>query len=270
MEAEREHPQWGVVWFDGAEAMRALADQGLLLKWKPRADWNTMGRELQPPDGAYVAVSATFAGILVVNTQIVHQPPRTWHDLLKPEYRGLIGMNNPAISGPTYPLVAGLMQYLGGEKQGKAFFEQLKANGLHVYATNGVTLRALYNGAIGIAIVQSSAGVGAMLKKEPVELIYLNPVSLLPGVIGIDAHASPQVIEEAKRFVDFVLSPEGQKVMLEGDPGGDSNFYPLLRGIRPNPAVTPLREIHYQVVNPEVWGPREGEINAWFTDHIAQ
>jgi iron(III) transport system substrate-binding protein len=271
VEAQKQHPQWGVVWFDGAEAMRALADQGLLLKhFEPKVQWNALGRDVVPADGAYVPVSATFAGILVVNTKVIApaQIPTTWKDLLKPEYRGLVGMNNPAISGPTYPLVAGLFQSLGGTKAGKAYFEALKKNGLHVYDTNGVTLRALFSGAIGIAIVQSSAGVGALLKHEPVKLIYPNPVSLLPGDIGIDAQASPQVISEAKKFVDFVMSKAGQRVMQTGDPGGDSNFYPIVQGENPKVGVTPVQGIHFQKVDPLIWGPKESAINTWFTNNI--
>lgn len=273
VEAEKQNPQWGLVWFDGAEAMRSLADQGLLLKgWAPQVNWNAMGKALLPADKSYIPVSATFAGVLVVNTKVVpaDKAPRSWADLLKPEYKGLVGMNNPSISGPTYPLVAGVLQAQGGEAGGKKYFQQLKANGLHVFDTNGVTLKALYSGAIGIAIVQSSAGVGAVLKKEPVQLVYPEPVSLLPGSIGINAKASPEVAAAAKKFVEFVLSPEGQKVMLSGDTGGDSNYYPLLEGLKPSPAVTPLMGIKYQSVDPTVWGPREGEINTWFTNTIVR
>jgi len=271
VEAEKQNPQWDIAWFDGAEAMRSLADQGMLLTgWEPNVQWNGLGKAVVPADGAYVPVDVTFAGIIVVNTKVIaaDQVPTSWADLLNPRYKGLIGMNNPAISGPTYPLVAGLMKSEGGETSGKAFFQKLKANGLHTYDTNGVTLKALYNGAIGIAIVQSSAGIGATIKKEPVKLVYPDPVSLLPGDIGISAKADPEVQAEAKRFVEYVLSPAGQKVMLQGDAGGDSNYYPVIAGMSANAPVTALQGISYQQVDPTVWGPKEGEVNTWFTNNV--
>ena len=39
-------------------------------------------------------------------------------------------MNDPAVSGPTYPFVAGMMNYLGGVAQGEKFYEDLNNNGL--------------------------------------------------------------------------------------------------------------------------------------------
>ena len=44
---------------------------------------------------------ATFVGVpsIIVNTDVVKNPPKTWDDLLKPEYKGLIGVSDPATSG---------------------------------------------------------------------------------------------------------------------------------------------------------------------------
>jgi iron(III) transport system substrate-binding protein len=180
-------------------------------------------------------------------------------------------MNDPAVSGPTYPYVAGQMQALGGVKPGEAFFERLKANGLHVYQTNTNTLQALETGTVDLATIQSSAGLGAATSNKDIKVTYLKPETTLPSVIGIDAKASPQARKEAERFADFVMSPAGQKVMKSGDPTGDSLYFPLVTGEKPLPAVgAPLSSIPTQVINPYVWGPREGAINTWFTDNIVQ
>ena len=73
--------------------------------------------------------------------------------------------------------------------------------------------------------MQSSAGIGAELGDHNLAVKYLNPVTLLPSAIGIDSKVSKQEQLEAEDFVKFVLSPAGQKVMLEsGDPTGDSLF----------------------------------------------
>ncbi len=47
--------------------------------------------------------------------------------------------------------------------QGEAYFTKLKANGLVINPTNGPTLQALTSGRIKLALVQSSAGIGATL-----------------------------------------------------------------------------------------------------------
>lgn len=270
VQAEKQNPQWDIVWFDGAEAMRNLASQGLLQPYAPNVQWNAIGRRIQPADHAYVSSAATLAGVIVVNTK--HLPkadwPHSWGDLTNPMYRGKIGMNNPAVSGPTYPFVAGQMKWLGGESAGKTWYMGLKANGLKVFPTNGNTLGALAHGVINVAMVQSSAGIGRELKGMPFHVIYPNPVTLLPRTIGIRAGLSPQMKAEAERFVNYLLSRQGRHVAYTGDPHGDSLFEPVVAGMKGAAGVPSLTGVKVQSVNPKVWGPREASIDRWFTNTI--
>ena len=270
VQAEKQNPQWDIVWFDGAEAMRNLAAQGLLAPFAPTVDWNRLGREIQPRDHAYVATAATLACVIVVNKNTLPEKarPLSWGVLASDLYKGKIGMNNPAVSGPTYPCVAGQMEWAGGVEAGKQWFMALKHNGLKTFRTNGVTLRALDTGVIDVALVQNTAGIGRKMKGLPFDVIYPNPVTLLPRTIGISAHASPQVRAEAEKFIDFLLSKKGQAVAQKGDPTGDSNYYPVVAGVQPKAGVPPLEGVTVQTADPSVWGPREGSIDRWFTNHI--
>lgn len=269
--AEKNNPQWGLLWVDGDEAFAALDQQGQLLRgFEPKVDWNSRGRSVLPKDESYIPTGLTIAGTIVYDSRFVTNPPKSWSDLLKPRWKGLVGMNNPAVSGPTFPFVAGMMVNLGGEQQGQRFFEELKKNGLHVYKTNGVTLHALESGTIKVAIIQSSAGLGAALKVPTIKTAFLPQVALLPSVIGIDAHVSKQEQIEAEMFAEFVLSPQGQHVMLNGDKTGDSLYWPVIKGIAPLPNLPALSSLPTEVVNPYVWGPKEASINQWFTQNIAQ
>jgi iron(III) transport system substrate-binding protein len=83
----------------------------------------------------------------------VAKPPSTWAQLLLPQWKGAVGMNDPAQSGPTFPFIAGMMYHLGGIAQGEQFFTKLKANDLVVNPTNGPTLNALTSGQIKLALV---------------------------------------------------------------------------------------------------------------------
>ena len=271
IQAETNNPQWHMLWIDGAEAFASLDAQGQLLKgYAPEASLTDLGKSVQPADKSYIPTGVTIAGTIIYDTTKVKNPPMSWQDLLKPEYKGLVGMNNPAISGPTYPFVSGMMQYLGGEDQGKAFFKQLKDNNLHVYTTNKVTLNALASGEVSIAIIQSSAAIAATQKTPTLKTIFLPKVSVLPSNIGIDGKAPAQAQTEAKIFAEFVLSSQGQQIMREADPTGDSLYYPLVTGATPLPFLPPLASIPTQNVDPIVWGAKQNEINKWFTDNIAQ
>lgn len=269
IEAERNNPKWGLLWVDGDEAFAALDRQGLLLHGvTPAATLTAAGKSVVPADHSYVPTGLTGAGAVIYNPAKVSTPPATWTDLLSSRYRGLVGMNDPAVSGPTYPFVAGQMQQSGGISAGKTFFTALKANGLHVFQTNGDTVHALETGQIGIGIIQSSAAIGATLKHPQLKVVFPSKITLLPSCIGIDAHAPAAVQAEAKKFAAFVLSPAGQRAMQTGDPHGDSLYWPVVSGVAPLPAVPAATSIPLQTVNPYTWGARENALNAWFTAHI--
>ncbi len=270
IQAEGAHPQWGLFWTDGDSAYAALDRQGMLVKgFEPTAGTLTsLGAKLVPSDKSYIPTGLTVAGAIVYNSQTVTNPPKSWADLTSAHWKGAVGMNNPAISGPTYSVVAGIMHQLGGVTQGEQFFKQLAANGLHVFTTNKVTLTSLLQGQIKLAIVQNSAGIGFEYKYPQLRVAYPTSVTDLPSVIGIDAKVSKIEQAEAEKFANFVYSAQGQNVMLSGDPHGDSLFFPIVSGTSQHKLVPSLSSIPLQFINPNVWGTRESAINQWFTANV--
>jgi iron(III) transport system substrate-binding protein len=271
IEAEKNNPKWGLLWVDGATAFASLDQQGLLMKgWEPTVAWNSLGQESVPPDKSYVPTGVTMAGTLVYNDKTVPDPPTTWQQLLSSKWDNKIGMNDPAVSGPTFPFVAGMMNYLGGVSQGEKFYTDLSNNGLNVYLTNGNTLAALEAGIIKLALIQSSAGIGAGFSDPNIKVKFLPPVTVLPSAIGIDSKAPRAEQLEGEKFAEFVLSAQGQKLMQSGDPTGDSLYWPVLQGVSPLKALPPLPSFKSQTINPYKWGAQENTINTWFTDNIVE
>jgi iron(III) transport system substrate-binding protein len=271
IEASRSNPHWDLFWVDGATAFAGLDQQGLLLKgYEPSMNWNSLGTQSLPADKSYVPAGVTMMAAVVYDKTKVPHPPTTWQQLTQPQWKGAVGMNDPSQSGPTYPFIAGMMNYLGGVSAGEKYFSQLKANGLIVHPTNGDTLQALTSGQIKLALVQSSAGTGAVLSGKNLAVKYLPPSTLLPSAMGIDAKSPPAQQAEAKKFIDFVLSPQGQKVAQGGDPTGDSLYYPVVQGVAPLSSVPSVSGVKTQTIDPYTWGPQEGTINTWFDNNIVR
>jgi iron(III) transport system substrate-binding protein len=271
IEASKNNPNWGLLWVDGATAFAGLDTQGLLMKgFEPAVQWNTLGTQSLPSDKSYTPTGITLMAALAYNKTKVKSPPTTWQELLGSQWKGQVGMNDPSQSGPTFPFIAGMMNYLGGVSAGETYFSKLKANGLVIHPTNGPTLQALTSGQINLALVQSSAAIGAALGDKNIGIAYLHPVTLLPSAIGIDAKAPKAEQAEAEKFIEFVLSPAGQKVMQSGDPTGDSLYYPVLQGVSPLAALPSLASATTQTINPYTWGPQEGTINTWFDANIVR
>jgi len=275
--AEKNNPQWDVLWVDGSTPFAALDKQGQLQDYAPKAKLNALGKSLLPVDHSYIPTGTTVMAALIYNSAKVHSVPATYQDLLDPKYKGMMGMNDPSQSGPTFPFIAGLMNQLGGQKNGvsagKAFFTKLKANGLQVFPTNGDTKHALETGLINYGLIQSSAAVGEVIKFTATQasgfvpkIAYLPKSTLLPGVIGIDKHVSSAAQAEAKQLVEYILSPAGQAIMKTGDASGDSLFWPVVPGVATLPGLPAVPA--YQTINPYFWGPQQGAINTWFDSKI--
>lgn len=271
--AEGSNPQWDVAWFDGNVTMQTLADQNMLLKWHSpnTANITSQAQVYIPSDGTYYPTGLTTVGAIAYNTK--HVPaaglPTDWKDLLKPAYKNLVAMNDPAFSGPTYPLVAGVAQIMGGEDQGKQFFTQLKANGLKIFQTNDPTLNSVETGAREFGIVQDSAIYSAIKAGQPLGIIYPSSgVIALPSVVGISANGKHQGC--AQQFVNWLLSTAGQSIMTHHDPtDGDTYFIPVIQGV--TPVVTrKIDGINVVALDVPKWSGVEAELKQWFHSNIVQ
>ncbi len=274
IQATKSRPQWGILWADGPTVMASLDGQHLLVKnLHPTASLNALGLAAVPKDKSFIPTGVTLTAALLYTKNVVTTPPTSWLQLLDPQWRGEIGITTPKKIDSDYPFIAGMITQVAGTNgvaKGERFFSQLKAKGLNVYTTTGQTIHALTTGKIKLALVQSSAAVGAQHTDPSLAVAYLPSVTVLPSSIAVDAKASKQVRAEAKRFMNFVLSPTGQKAMQAGTKQADSNYYPVTAGTAPLPTLPAISTIKVRSITPYVWAPRQAAITAWFVKHVTK
>ncbi|MBN9236160.1 MULTISPECIES: extracellular solute-binding protein [Phyllobacteriaceae] len=131
--------------------------------------------------------------------------PADWSDLAKADYKDLVNIPDPAQSGSSFELTAALEA-----ESGWKLFEALKGNGAAVAGANAEALNPVLQGAkaavFGAVDYISLAG---RKKGESIEVIF--PASgtvIAPRPMMILNWSKQQ--DDAKRFVDYVLSDEGQ------------------------------------------------------------
>lgn len=217
IEAEKNNPQ-ADVWYGGTFDPQSQAGElGLLEAYRsPNVD-QIVERFKDPGKVKGNYSSAIYMGILGygVNTERlkklgITELPKCWNDLKDPRLKGEIQIADPQSSGTAYTAIATFVQ-LWGEAQAFDYFKQLHPN-ISQYTKSGITPSR--NSARGEATV----GIGFLhdyaLEKEqgaPLELIVpcegtgyeLGGVSILKGARNLD---------NAKLFVDFALSKEGQEL----------------------------------------------------------
>lgn len=136
--------------------------------------------------------------------------PAEWADLGKPEYKDLVNLPDPAQSGATFELVAALQAQGGWD-----LFAALAANGAIVAGANAEALNPVMQGAKAAVFgAVDYISLAAQAKGETIEVIFPESGTVIAPrpVMILDWSKQP---EEARRFVDYVLSDAGQKLVAE-------------------------------------------------------
>lgn len=135
--------------------------------------------------------------------------PKTWEDLLDPRLKGEVQLPDPRSSGTTYTLITTLSS-LWGEEKAFEYLKQLNAN-VSQYVKSALVTSNLARGesAVTVGFVHSYATEKE--KGAPVEaVIPEGKVGYALG--GVSILKNTRNLENAKLFMDWVLSKEAQEI----------------------------------------------------------
>jgi spermidine/putrescine-binding protein len=138
--------------------------------------------------------------------------PKEWDDLKQPVYFGHVGISAPSRSGTTHLTVETILQGEGWDK-GWATLLEIGGNLAQVSDRSFGVPDAVNSGQYGIGIVIDFFGLSAKASGFPVEFVYPSVTAIVPANVGIIANAKNQKAAEA--FVEFMLSEEGQLILLD-------------------------------------------------------
>ncbi len=214
--AERDNPKTDI-WFGGTgDPHLQAAEQGLTLEYKSPSlpqlhDW----AQQQAKQSAYKTVGI-YSGPLGFgyNPELLARKklavPKTWADLVKPEYKGEVQVANPASSGTAYTMIATLVQLMGEDKA----FDYLKALHKNVsqYSRSGTgPIKAVARGETAVSVSFVHDGPGEKMQGFPVETITpgdgtgaeIGSLSIIKGARNLEA---------AKKFYEWALTPAAQEM----------------------------------------------------------
>jgi len=218
-ESDAKSVQADVLFISDAPTMENLKADKLIQVYKS-VNTGPVPREFVEPEGYYTGTKIINTAI-AVNTTAKLPPPAAWKDLVKPDYKGKLVTPSPAYSGAAalnYTVFLNTMGY------GADFLKGLKANNLTVVMANGDALNKVISGELPVGIVTDNQVRVAKAKGSPIDLIY--PADgAIPLTEPIAVVAGTKNLDTAKAFVDYVLSPEGQALVVS------QNYLPILPGI---------------------------------------
>ena len=207
-----------IFWASAPDAFEVLKKGMLLQKYKPKAQGlaDKIGAyPVNDPAGCYVGFAASGYGIMY-NTRYTRAnnlpAPKEWNDLKQPIYFGHVGISAPSRSGTTHLTVETILQGEGWAK-GWATLLEIGGNLAQVSDRSFGVPDAVNSGQYGVGIVIDFFGLSAKASGFPVEFVYPSVTTIVPANVGIIANAKNQKAAEA--FVEFLLSEEGQQILLD-------------------------------------------------------
>lgn len=217
--SEADRPRCDVFWNNEILNTLRLKRLGLLEVYHSPA--------AEPIPATFKAADGTwhgFAGrarILLVNTELLleEERPDSIRDLADERFRGKTGIAKP-LFGTTATHVACLVAAWGEEKT-KDYLRSLKANDVQIMSGNKQVAEAVSSGQLLFGITDTDDAIVEIDKGQPVAIVYPDQgddgigTLFIPNTVAI-IRGGPNP-EAARRLVDFLLSPDVEGTLAQGN-----------------------------------------------------
>ncbi len=218
--------------------MESLKGEGLLYPYisQYKSDYDSA---LYDAKGYYYGTKMITTGI-AYNTQASFKPD-SWWDLTKPNLRNLTAMPSPLYSGAALIHLATLTE---NNNIGWDYYQQLKDNQVQAQGGNGGVLNALSSGTKAYGALVDYLAIREKAKGAPIEFVFPKEgVSMVTEPVAILAGSKEK--QAAQKFVDFLLSNQGQELVKS------QGYLPASNSVGTPAGFPPRSEIKMMAFNPE-------------------
>ncbi len=256
--AEKNNPSCDVWFGGGIDAFIKAKNEGLLMPYKsPNVKY--INSKFVDKDHYWTGVSIVTIGILE-NTKLLKDKnlpePKTWDDLIKPEYKGEIIASNPTISGTAYFTICGILQ-MKGEKEGWKYLDKFYENTPFLTKRGSGPPKMVISGEYTFGVAPDPHIAKIKNPDLPIKAIYLDKVIWWPSPVAIVKNCKHP--NNAKMFVDWVLSKRGQEVLMNASPR-----VPVRSDIKTIEGVPNPNKLDFINMDFMYWGEHRDEVlNEW-------
>lgn len=207
-------------------------------------------------------VPATYSLVgIAVNTQLVRNPPTSWADLWRPEYRGRIGIARTSSNLGLATLAIAAKSFGGSETSLDAGWEKLRELQPRAARSPAILTQMLEREEIAIAPLWNNNTASAADKGLPIRFVMPAPgaIAIVSFFSAITNTRQPELVNE---WLDGLLSSEYQARAA----GVPYFFGPTVRGVSVPEAAraftpsTPAEVLALQTIDWNAIAPQRGAL----------
>ncbi|MDN2483359.1 ABC transporter substrate-binding protein [Vibrio agarivorans] len=240
--AEKNNPVADVVYYGVSFGINA-ADQDVVEPYKP-ANWDKIPDGMKDPEGNWFAIHSGTIGFFVnVDALDGADVPQSWEDLLKPEYRGMVGYLDPTSAFVGYASAVAVNEAMGGDVDDFTpaieYFKKLQNN--RPIVPRQTSYARVISGEIPILLDYDFNAYRAKYDDySNVEFVIPQEGTIAVPYVMSKVKNSPNT-DNGKKILDFVLSEQGQQVWA------NAYLRPVIEGVMDEDAQSKfLPESEYQ------------------------
>jgi iron(III) transport system substrate-binding protein len=214
LHAEKDDPQFDIWWGGPIDNFVAAKQDGLLEAYDSPNYKNLLDPlRYKDPDNYWVGIYVGTLGFCTNRDWLADhpgvEPPRSWADLLEPEFTGQILVAHPSTSGTSYTAVSTVLQLLG-EEQGWAYLKEWAGQVPQFTRSGAAPARFVGQGQAAVCVAFSHDIVREIEDNRlPLELTF-------PGegtgyeIGGMGIVKGAKHLEAARQWFDWALTAEAQ------------------------------------------------------------
>jgi putative spermidine/putrescine transport system substrate-binding protein len=211
--AEKANPVGDIGYFGVTFGMKAKA-QDALEPYKP-VNWDQVPAGLKDPDGYWTTIHSGTLGLFVNKDALGGKPvPACWKDLLKPDYKGMVGYLDPSSAAVGYVGAVAVNNALGGSDKDFSpaitYFKDLHKN--QPIVPKQTSYARVVSGEIPILFdYDFNAYRAKYTEKGNFEFVIPCEGSVVfPYVVSLVKGAPDKA--KAEKVLDYMLSDKGQAI----------------------------------------------------------
>lgn len=218
IQSEQGKPTFDIWWGGPMDSFVAAKDAGLLEQYESPNLKNIIPDKYDlfvDKDHYYTGIYMGSIGFMTNTDFLAEHPgleaPKSYADLLKPEYKGQLTIAHPSTSGTSYTFISSILQIMG-EEEGWEYIRKFNDQ-VAMYSKSGSGAgKFVAAGEFGVVIMFSHDGVKE-IDDNGAPMVITFPEEGTGFEVGSQAILKgAKNLENAKLWYDWAITPEAQKL----------------------------------------------------------